>query len=243
MTDGLADQVALITGASSGIGRAIAFSLASQGMRLCLVGRRPEVLEEVAAVARKSSSQALCYYADLTIDEDIFNLKTKIEQDLGRLDLLIHSAGTIAYGTMQTVSIQDLDMQYRANVRAPYLLTQTLLPLLITRQGQIVFINSTAIMRARADVGQFAATQHALKGITDSLREELNPKQVRVLSIYPGRTATSRQETLYKWEGKTYHPELLLQPEDIAAVVLNALCMPRTAEVTDISIRPFKKST
>lgn len=237
----LANQVAIVTGASSGIGRAIVLGLASLGVLLCLVGRRKDALEEVAALARLHETQVWSYCADLTVDEDISDLKKKIHQDVGKLDLLIHSAGTLVGGTMQTASIQDLDMQYRTNVRAPYLLTQTMLPLLLEQQGQIVFINSTAIMRPSAALGQYAATKHALKGLTDSLREEVNAKHVRVLSVYPGRTATPMQEDLYKWEGRPYHPEQLMPPEDVAAVVLNALCMPRTGEITDISIRPFRK--
>jgi NADP-dependent 3-hydroxy acid dehydrogenase YdfG len=102
-----------------------------------------------------------------------------------------------------------------------------------------VFINSSVIMRTRANVGQFAATQHSLKAIADSLREEVNPDQVRVLSVFPGRTASPRQAIIHEMEGKPYHPERLMQPEDVAGVVINALSLPRSAEVTDISLRPF----
>lgn len=237
----LTDQIAVVTGASSGIGRAIALGLAAQGAKLCLVGRQLETLETVAAVARETAPKVLSYCADLTADEDIYRLKAHLERDLGQVDLLIHSAGVISMGPLQTASVQDLDCQYRANVRAPYLLTQTMLPMLLSSRGQIVFINSSVTMRPGANVGQFAATQHALKAIADSLREEVNPHEVRVLSVFPGRTATPRQATLHEMEGKLYHPERLIQPQDIAAVVINALSMPRSAEVTDIKIRPFKK--
>jgi NADP-dependent 3-hydroxy acid dehydrogenase YdfG len=74
------------------------------------------------------------------------------------------------------------------------------------------------------------------------LRQEVNEQGIRVLCVYPGRTATSRQERLYAKEGKPYRPELLLQPEDIATMVVAALSLPRTAEVTDINIRPMLKS-
>jgi len=91
-------------------------------------------------------------------------------------------------------------------------------------------------------VSQFSATQHALKAFTDSLREEINADGIRVLSIFPGRTATPRQATLYKLGGKDYQADLLLQPEDIASIVTAALALPRTAEVTEIHIRPLIKS-
>jgi short-subunit dehydrogenase len=90
-------------------------------------------------------------------------------------------------------------------------------------------------------VGQYAATKHALKAIADCLREEVNPKGVRVLTVYLGRTATAMQEAVHRQEGRVYRPETLLQPEDVATMVVQALMLPYTAEVTDISIRPMVK--
>lgn len=233
------NRVALITGASSGIGRAIALALASQNMELCLLGRNIDSLEEVADIARSTSPKVLTYCADLTVDATIHELKVKLEQTFDRIDLLIHSAGLTLMGTFETASIADFDRQYQVNVRVPYLLTQTLLPWLVASQGQVVFINSSVIQRTRAEVGQYAATKHALKAIADCLRAEVNAKQVSVLSVYPGRTATPQQSLLHEQEGRVYQPEQLLQPEDVAKTILSALALPRTAEVTDIYIRPF----
>jgi NADP-dependent 3-hydroxy acid dehydrogenase YdfG len=105
-----------------------------------------------------------------------------------------------------------------------------------------VFINSSQGLQARGNTGPYAATQHALKAVADSLRQELNADGIRVLSIFPGRTATPRMKALYEIEGWPYRPELLLQAEDIAQLVLNALLLPRTAEVTNVEIRPLIKS-
>ena len=120
--------------------------------------------------------------------------------------------------------------------------TQRLLPLLKKPRGQVVFINSSAGLTARANTGQFSATQHAFKALADALRDEVNADGVRVLSVFPGRTATPRIESLHDKEGRPYQPGLLLQPEDVASVVTNALALPWTAEVTNISIRPMQKS-
>jgi NADP-dependent 3-hydroxy acid dehydrogenase YdfG len=84
-------------------------------------------------------------------------------------------------------------------------------------------------------------TQHALKALADSLREEVNAEGLRVLSVFLGRTATPMRMAIHRMENRTYHPESLLQPEDVAAVVMIALSLPRTAEVTDIHIRPLSK--
>jgi NADP-dependent 3-hydroxy acid dehydrogenase YdfG len=237
----LSGQVAVITGASSGIGQAIALALAQQGANLCLVGRKLETLEQVAEKARNFGSKTYSYQVDITNDDEIQTLKENIQQDLGQVDLLIHSAGVISLGNLETATLSAFDQLYQTNVRAPYFLTQVLLPTLETSKGQIVFINSSVGLKARASVGQYAATKHALKAIADSLRDEINSKGIRVLSVYPGRTASPMQATLHAIEGKDYNPNLFLQPEDVAAVVVNSLSLPRTAEVTDIEIRPQNK--
>jgi NADP-dependent 3-hydroxy acid dehydrogenase YdfG len=127
-------------------------------------------------------------------------------------------------------------------VRASYLLVQRFLPMVKTRRGQIVFMNSSAGLAARPGAGPFAATMHALKALADALRGEINVDGVRVLSVFPGRTATPRIASLHAREERDYRPSLLLQPEDVASAVMNALALPRTAEITDINIRSLVKS-
>jgi NAD(P)-dependent dehydrogenase (short-subunit alcohol dehydrogenase family) len=239
----LAGCVAVVTGASSGIGRAIAVALSRQGVQVCVVGRNPDTLAETVAAARQFS-QVTSFQIDLTGQENLQPLLQYLEGEAGRLDMLIHSAGVIHQDLMERARIEDFDLQYAINVRAPYLVTQRLLPLLTTARGQIVFINSSVGLAAkRPEVGQYSATKHALKAIADSLREEVNPKGIRVLTVYLGRTATPMQEALSRQEGRPYHPEALVQPEDVASVVVQALMLPPTAEVTDISIRPMIKSS
>ncbi|MGH7380665.1 MAG: SDR family oxidoreductase [Candidatus Methylomirabilales bacterium] len=238
---GFTDQIAVVTGASSGIGKAIALALAEQGATIYLVGRRLDALEEVAAIARKTSPLVLPHQGDLTLDQDVQDLVMRLQADVEHVDVLVHSAGVISLGHVETTSVKDFDWQYSVNVRAPYILTQTLLPMIRSCQGQIVFINSTAGRNAAPGVSQYAVTKHALKALADSLRGEVNADGIRVLSVFVGRTATPMQAAVHEMEGRTYSPERLLQPEDVAAVVINALSLPRTAEVTDISIRPLIK--
>jgi NADP-dependent 3-hydroxy acid dehydrogenase YdfG len=236
----LKNAIAVVTGAGGGIGAALARALLDEGATVFAVGRKRERLE--GAMSGYSDDRARVFPADLTRDEDVQLIRNKIEQEFGRIDVLIHSAGVISHASFEQSFVGDLDAQYAANLRAPYVLTQTLLSLLKISNGQIVFINSSAGLAARPNAGQFCATQHALRALTDSLRAEVNAYGIRVLSVYPGRTATSRQAALYAKSGAEYRPEFLLQPEDIASVVLNAITLPRTAEVTDITVRPLRKS-
>jgi len=238
----LVDHVALVTGASSGIGRAIALELAGSGARLCLVGRDRDRLKEVESRTGGRAARALALQKDLTRDSDVEDIASRLREEFGQLDILVHSAGEIALAPLATAAIGDFDRQYRANVRAPYLLTQRLLPLLKVMPGQIVFVNSSAGLSPSPGAGQYSGTQHAVRAMTDALRAEINPDGIRVLSVYPGRTATPRQAHLYERDGRAYRPELLMQPEDVAWMIASALRLPRTAEVTDIQMRPLLKS-
>lgn len=230
------DGVALITGASGGIGSAIALALAEQGSRLFLVGRDAGRLAEVAERAR-----ATVFQADLTDDAQVRATAERALELFGGVDILVHSIGLFRGGTIDTAPVEDLDAQFRVNVRVPYLLTQALLPSLTERQGQIVFINSSAGHHpGNAGFGAYAASKHALRALADSLRSEVNRHGVRVLTAFPGRTATAMQREVHDFEGKPYDPARLLQPEDVASAVVHALGLPRTAELTELRIRPMR---
>jgi NADP-dependent 3-hydroxy acid dehydrogenase YdfG len=234
-------QVAVITGASQGIGQAIAQALAIAGATVCLIGRDLTTLKNATAALPTHPSNIFYYQADLLSDTEVQQLAEMLQQDHGRVDLLIHSAGVIALGNVVTAAIADFDWQYRVNVRAPYLLTQQLLPLIKAQQGQIVFINSSVCQAARAGISQYTATKQALKAIADCLRAEVNSDGVRVVSAYVGRTATPMQAAIHQATGQTYQPEIMLQPEDIAHTLLHTMSLSPTAEITDVNIRPFKK--
>lgn len=239
--DALEHCRAVITGASSGIGQAIALGLARPTATLFLVGRDVERLQRVAAGAQSSGAQARCHRADLADDADLERLAGELAAE-GPLDLLVHAAGLLAWGPLEDASTGDLDRQYRTNVRAPFVLTQRLLPQLRACKGQVLFVNSTAGLAAGANVGHYAASKHALKALADSLREEVNPAGVRVLSLFLGRTASAMQANVHAREGRPYRPELLMQPGDVADVAMHALASPRSLEITDIRMRPMVKS-
>jgi NADP-dependent 3-hydroxy acid dehydrogenase YdfG len=159
----------------------------------------------------------------------------------GRLDILVHSNGVYTAAPLERAPVRDFDRLWASNVRSPFLLTQLVLPELRSSAGQIVFVNSSSGTGTRPGVGQFAATQHALRSLADTYRAELNPEGIRILSVFPGRTATERQRAIYAQEGREYVPDQLLQPQDIGQTVAALLSLPRTAEVTDLWIRPAVK--
>jgi short-subunit dehydrogenase len=232
----------VITGASRGIGRAIALALAGAGAGVCLIARGTADLEEVAEAARRTGAPTvLSYTCDIGEPESATEIAARLRRDGFPPDVLVHSAGVHHRGTMADASVEDMDDHLRLNVRAPYALTKALLPELLAGRGEVVFVNSSQGLTVRAEVGQYAASKHALRALADALREEVNPHGVRVLSVFPGRTATPGQLKIFEDEGRPWRPEVLIQPEDVAAVVLAAVTLPRTAEVTEIRLRSLVK--
>jgi NAD(P)-dependent dehydrogenase (short-subunit alcohol dehydrogenase family) len=234
-------QAALVTGAGRGIGRAIAQRLAGLDATVLCVSRTQSELDETVRLA---GPRAFALALDVSSPNAADRMLTGLQARAGRLDILVHCAGIMHAGAMEQIDLADFDRAFAINVRAPYALTQAAMVSLKCSRGQILFVNSSIVRASNtAGRGVHAAAQAALKAIADSLRDEINESGVRVLSIMPGRTATPREEQRCAAEGRPYRPDRLLQPEDVAEVACNALLLPRTAEQTDLFVRPMQKPT
>jgi NAD(P)-dependent dehydrogenase (short-subunit alcohol dehydrogenase family) len=234
--------IAIVTGAGSGIGKAIALRLAREGATVAAVDKNIGSLNALLKEAEGMSHRLIPFGADLENDRQIRELVAGLGRAFEGIDILVHSAGVISLGNIEETAEDSFDRQFRINLRAPFLLTRALLPSLRSRKGQIVFINSSSGLRAKAGTAAYSASKHALKAVADALRDEVNRDGVRVVSVYPGRTATAMQEEIAGIEGFPFAPEDLLQADDVAQVVCHALGLNRTAEITDIQIRPAKKT-
>jgi len=168
---------ALITGATSGIGKEIATAIALTGAAVCIAGQSSQRLSALAERLSTTARSVLVYESDLTNDSAIKILVRRLRRKFENLDILVHCAGAFTTGKIEITSLGQLDFLYRANVRLPFALTQALLPLLKLRRGQIVFINSSQGLEARANAGAFALTQHALRALANSLRQEVNSNE------------------------------------------------------------------
>jgi NAD(P)-dependent dehydrogenase (short-subunit alcohol dehydrogenase family) len=232
----LDNAVALVTGASGGIGRAIAFDLLGAGAQVFMLGRS---MARLVQPPPPEGARAKCHFmvADLTDSVTVGRIAADISLT-GRLDVLVLSSGIYERSHEPAIFAR----QIAANVTGPYSLIQQLLPFLIGSKGQVVFINSTQGLKATAEIGQYAATKHAMKAVADSLRDEVNADGVRVTSVFLGRTATELQRVIFAAEGRPYMPERLIQPADVARLILSLLQLPRTGEVTDIVLRPMQKT-
>jgi NADP-dependent 3-hydroxy acid dehydrogenase YdfG len=230
---------AVVTGATGGIGRAVVNALSRGGATVWAVGRdsvRLDALETSADVGK-----VVPLRADLQDDRELESAASSILRATETLDVLVHAAGIIRLATCEETTADDLDAQYRVNFRAPYLLTKALLPALRRAGGQIAFVNSSSVLRPAPGNTSYTASKAALKAYADGLRDEVNGDGIRVVTVYAGRTATPMQASIHALEDRPYDPHRLLQPEDVADVLLSALALPSSAEVVDVHVRPKVK--
>jgi NADP-dependent 3-hydroxy acid dehydrogenase YdfG len=231
-------RVGVVTGASQGIGAAIAEGLADAGWTVIAVARGRPALRRLAD--SRPAGRILPAPADLTDDEDVADL-VDIVSAAGPIGVLVHAAGRLGRGSVEETEAVTLGEMLEVNLVAPYTLTRALLGMLAPGSS-VIMLNSSQGVRATGGTAAYAASKHALKGVTDSLRDELGERRIRVTSIFPGRTASPGQAELYEAMSAPYRPELLLQPESIAALVVSIVSLPPTAEVTDLHVRPALKS-
>jgi NAD(P)-dependent dehydrogenase (short-subunit alcohol dehydrogenase family) len=231
---------AVVTGASSGVGRALALALSTAGLRLTLVGRDVGRLSAVATEIQARGGLVETEPADLGVRAQLEALGTRLAGAHRALHLLVHSAGLFHSASVAASRPEDFDRTLDVNLRAPYVLTRHLLPRLVDGDSDVVMINSSAVGQRRPDLSAYLASKHGLLGMTESLRQELGDRQIRVLSVFLGATATPMQEAIHAESQRAYDPDLLLRPEDVAQAVLSALALPRGAEITDLHIRPSR---
>ncbi|RAY13829.1 short chain dehydrogenase [Actinomadura craniellae] len=242
----------VITGATGGIGRATAGLLAERGHDLVVLGRSAERLGSLArelggahartlvidpSGATSGGGRATVYPVVLDLTEPRRMEAALAEADLpGRIDGVVHSAGVIDLGR---VAEQDADHwidQLMVNLVAAAELTRLLLPALRDARGQVVFVNSGAGLRAHPGWSAYAASKQGLKALADALRAE--EPDLRVTSVYPGRTATEMQRKTRAQEGLDYDPADYIAPATVARVVVDALETPRDAVISEVIVRP-----
>jgi NADP-dependent 3-hydroxy acid dehydrogenase YdfG len=217
---------ALITGAGGGIGSAIATALAPTHT-LLLGGRRSERLDEVA-----ERLGATTFPLDLTDTDEIESSCEIVDE----LDVLVHNAGLSVPGRVAESSVEEWRATFDVNVFGAVALTLTLLPALRSARGQVVFINSGAGRKASPIMASYSASKFALRAFADSLRED--EPELRVTTVYPGRTDSTMQRELVAFEGGEYDPAKFLHPDTVAAAVAQALATPPDGHVHEVVIRP-----
>ena len=219
----------LLTGAGSGIGRLVAERLLARGETVLAVARSDRRATEMAADLPGLTTLV----ADLA---ETGSVEALGEQLPGRLDSVVHAAGVVELGAVADLTASAWTEQLTVNLVAPAVVTRVALPALRAARGTVVLLNSGAGLRANPQWAAYAASKHGLRALADSLRAE--EPDVRVTSVFPGRTATAMQEAVHEQEGTAYDPAAWIQPSTVADLVLHVLDLPRDAEVPELVVKP-----
>lgn len=225
-----AGKVALVTGATSGIGRACAIAFAAAGAKVACVGRKDDALREVAARIREVDTEALTLQADLSSSAEAARVVSETVKEFGGIDVLVNAAGHISSGTVENTSLEAWDDMMNVNVRAAFQLMQKALPSLLKRRGNIVNVSSVTGLRAFPGVLAYCVSKAALDQLTRCASLELGAKGVRVNAVNPGVVVTEIHKRggmtdeayeAFLEHSKTTHPiGRTGRPEEIAALVL-----------------------
>lgn len=226
--------VAIITGASRGIGKAVAIDLAKEHFSLALVGREESLLKEVATLCESEGVTAKCYVYDLSKLEGINDLVTQIHQDLGGINILVNNAGVWIEKPIADASLAEWERTLDVNVRSVFALTKQALPYIEERGwGAVINISSLAGQRTYPGGTMYCASKHALEGFSGALFHDVREKGVKVCAISPGVANTDMHK-----DDERYDNERMIQPEDIAKAVSFVANFPDTACPTEITIMP-----
>lgn len=229
----------MITGASKGIGKSISKTLAAKDIKVLLVARSGKLLSDLQDEINSSGGFAKAYPTDLCKDDDIRSLFKNINNDFGKLDILINNAGVVKSGNIVDFSIDDFDMLIDINLRAIYLCCQQALKIMIPAgKGYIINISSVVGFKGYPQQTAYSATKHGVMGLTKALAAEVADHGIRVSVILPGGVDTD----LIREVRPDLDSSILMQPEDIADTVLYLLELSERAMVDQIYIRRSKSA-
>lgn len=227
---------AVITGASKGIGKAIAEKLAREGFNVAICARNADNLKKAATdiQAQNPGVTVLAIPVDMSQKAAILDFAEKIKQAFPSVDILVNNAGLFFPGSMEEQEDGLLETLMATNVYSAYHLTRQLLPLMrANRKGHIFNMCSTASYTSYPNGGAYSITKFALLGFSRNLREELKPHNIKVTAISPGPTLTA------SWEGFDGPPDRMMTPEDVADLLWGAYTLSKQAVVEEVIMRPI----
>ena len=242
----LEGQVAFVTGASSGLGRATAIELARAGSNLALLARSEAELERLAIELRREDVRALPLAVDLADADAVLAAADGALDELGRVDLLVNSAATDVPGPLEQLAPEDWDRVLAVNLRAPFLLSRAFFPRMrAAGRGTIVNVSSIARRRGWANASAYCASKFALTGLTQALNAEVRRHGIRACVIYPGAMATSwgawNAAVRDAVNREPEPPRRALPPEDVAALIVWIASAPPELVLNEVIATPLEE--
>jgi NAD(P)-dependent dehydrogenase (short-subunit alcohol dehydrogenase family) len=246
-TGSLEGKVALVTGASSGLGRATAIALARAGADVALVARSQEELDSAKEEVSKVVRRALTLAVDLASDADTAGVVERTVEALSRIDMLVNAAATDAPGTVEELDVEGWDRTLAVNLRAPFLLSKAAFPhMREAGGGMIVNISSVAGKKGWANASAYCASKFGLTGFTEALADEGKEHGIRAIVLYPGAMATNwgaftPKERQEEGEPKEASPTRVLAPERVADLIAWLAASPPEFVLTEGLVLPIEE--
>ena len=240
----LAGKVALVTGASSGIGEATAVALAEAGAAVAIGARRKDRLDALAVRLRDAGATVLQLDLDVTDESACTDAVARTREELGAVDLLVNNAGVMLLGTITGADTDDWRRMMQTNVLGVLYMTAAVLDGMVERgSGDIVNMSSVAGRQARKGAGVYNASKWAVNAFSESLRQEVTGRGVRVSLVEPGAVATELRDHITQPDAKAAAEQMYtrmraLHSEDIARAVLYVVCQPPHVAVNEVLVRP-----
>lgn len=249
MAESLAGKVALVTGASSGIGQGIALGLAKAGATVALSARRRDRLDELVATIESEGGKALALPGDMTVETEAKAAVEDTVAKLGRIDILVNSAGVMQAGGIENCDtaeyrrVMDINLfgtLYTCVAAVPHMLAQG--------GGDIITISSLAGRKGGPMTSAYSASKHAVNFMTDGMRQELGDRNIRCTILMPGATESEVADNIShpQWREAIHahvHKEGAVKPEDMGDTVVFICSLPRRVNISEICVRPTIDTT
>ncbi|MFD0942027.1 SDR family oxidoreductase [Pedobacter boryungensis] len=229
---------AIITGATKGIGKAIALKLAQQGFNLAICARTESDLQTFKSELAHLKVKIIAIKADMGNKEEVYSFCNQVKSSFDKIDVLVNNAGVFIPGNMLDEEDKNFEYQNAVNVNAPYYLSKYFGKIMKDQQfGHIFNICSIASTEIIDNAGSYSVTKAAILSLNNVLRKELSAYNVKVTAILPGSTLTA------SWEGTNISPEKFVQPEDIANSLYSILNLSSGVNVEEIVLKPLNFNT
>lgn len=231
----LKNQVALITGGSRGLGKAIAMALAEEGVNIVITGRTEKTLKETTTAIKETYAVEVSYAVfDVGNYEAVQKGVKEIQQKFPKIDILINNAGIASFGSVMDMEVSQWEHIVQVNLLGAYYVTKEVLPSMIDNEkGDILNVSSMAGLTGNATISAYAASKFGMIGFSDSLMKEVRKHNIRVCALTPSTVASDMSQELGLTDG---NPDKVLQPEDFASLVIAGLKLPRRAMMTRSAI-------
>lgn len=236
-------QVAVVTGASRGIGRACALAFAREGAHVIVTARAKDELDTLVSEIEALGSRGLAVQADLSQAEDVERLRAATFDAFEQVDILVNNAGVAKYGPFIESTIDEYDWMMNTNMRSTYLCTRAFLPSMVEREsGTVVIVSSQAGLHGFPDEAIYCATKHAQVGFAEGLDREYRTKNIKISLICPGGVNTYFAFGTGRTEGD---PKVLamLEADSVADAVVFAARQDPKSRILMIGMRPMSEST